>query len=184
VDGAPRDSIYHVRMPPGWHVTTPAAAGALLYDPAHRAEGRFTLESEIFLFGGTSPAGFGLFVGGRDLDGAAPRYVAMLIRRDGEMALERVEGTTRTLIVPWTRSPAVQAHPGGDDTSRNLIRLSVERDSVVLESNATRVAAIARGDLPLDGTFGFRVGPDVNLHVSTLNHTARLAPVPARKGSP
>ncbi len=184
VDGAPHDTVYHVRMPPGWHMTTPASAGAILYDPGHRAEGRFAIESEIFLFPGTSQSGYGLFVGGRDLDGATPSYVALLIRRDGAMALEQVSRSSRTMLVPWTRSDAVRPHPGGDDTSRNVIRLAVERDSVLLESNATRVAAIARGDLPLDGTFGFRVGADVNLHVSTLNHTMRLAPVPAPKRAP
>lgn len=184
LDGAPHDTIYHVRMPPGWHMTTPKSSGAILYDPAHRAEGRFVIESEIFLFPGTSQSGYGLFVGGRDLDGASPSYVSLLIRRDGAMALEQVSRSSRTMLVPWTKSQAVTPHPGGDDTSRNVIRLSVERDSVVLESNATRVASIARGDIPLDGTFGFRVGPDVNLHVSTLNHTMRLAPVPAPKRAP
>lgn len=184
VDGAPRDTIYHVRMPPGWHMTTQRSAGAIVYDPGHRADGRFAIESEIFLFPGTSDAGYGMFVGGRALDGPSPSYITLLIRRDGAMALEQVQGATRTLLVPWTRSDAVKPHPGGDDTSRNVIRLAVERDSVLLESNATRVAAIARGDLPLDGTFGFRVGADVNLHVSTLDLTKRLAPVPAPKPAP
>ena len=30
----------------------------------------------------------------------------------------------------------------------------------------------------LDGFFGFRTGPDLNLHVTTLDYTRRLAPVP------
>lgn len=36
----PSDSIKeHSLMPPGWHITT--GAGAILYDPANQANGRF-----------------------------------------------------------------------------------------------------------------------------------------------
>jgi len=41
-----------------------------------------------------------------------------------------------------------------------------------------------RGDLPLYGAFGFRTGDDMNLHVTTLDHTRRLAPVPPPRRRP
>jgi hypothetical protein len=34
----------------------------------------------------------------------------------------------------------------------------------------------------VEGAFGFRVGREVNLHITTLDITERLAPVPAKKG--
>jgi hypothetical protein len=46
-------------------------------------------------------------------------------------------------------------------------------------ANGTQLYAVARAGLVTDGTFGLRVGREVNLHVSTLDHTRRLAGVPA-----
>lgn len=181
VDGTARDTVHYVRMPPGWHMTT--GPGALLYDPAYRASGRYAIEAEIFLFPGTSQSGYGIFVGGEQLEDGEPRYLALLIRRDGQVALERVQGASSTLLSPWAAAPAVRPHPGGDEVVQNVIRLSVERDSLVVEANAARVLAVPRDDWSLDGTFGFRVGADVNLHASRLDHVRRLAPVPPRKAS-
>jgi hypothetical protein len=181
VDGAVNDTVHYVRMPPGWHMTT--GPGALLYDPAYAARGRFAIEAEIFLFPGTSQSGYGIFVGGSRLESGEPSYLALLIRRDGQVALERVQGASRTLLAPWTASAAVRPHPGGDEVVQNVIRLSVERDSLVVEANAARVLAVARGEESLDGTFGFRVGADVNLHASRLDYLQRLAPVPPRKAN-
>ena len=53
-------------MAPGWHITT--RPGAILFEPNYSSRGRFVVESESFLFPGTSNAGFGVFVGGRDLE--------------------------------------------------------------------------------------------------------------------
>jgi len=177
VDGAVRDTVHYVQMPPGWHITT--GPGSLLFDPAYQAAGRYAVEIEVFLFPGTSQSGYGVFVGGSALDGAQPSYLAFVARRDGHASLERVTGGTRTAVLPWAPNAAVKAHPGGDEPVKNVLRLSVERDSVVLEANGVRVAAVPRGDLALDGVFGFRAGPDVNLHASRLDHTRRLAPAPA-----
>jgi len=72
-----------VAMPPGWHITM--GPGGVLYDPAHTATGRYVLEAETFLFPEKTDQGFGLFVGGRNLDGK-PEYVAFVIRHDGHGA--------------------------------------------------------------------------------------------------
>jgi hypothetical protein len=178
-DGASSDTVYYVRMPPGWHITT--GPGSLLYDPAHTALGRFAVSMDVFLFPKPSEEGYGLFVGGASLDGPAPSYVAFLVRRDGAATVERVSGGSRTTLVPWTPNAAVKPHPGGDESLLNTLRVSVEPDSVRFEANGSRVLAVPRGDLPLDGVFGFRVGPGVNLHISNLDHTVRLAPAPRRR---
>ena len=58
-----------VQMPPGWHITT--GPGALLY-PASQGEvdGNFSIEAEIHLFPGTSTDEFGVFLGGREIEGS------------------------------------------------------------------------------------------------------------------
>lgn len=179
VDGAARDTVHYVQMPPGWHITT--GPGALLFDPGYQASGRFAVEAEIFLFPGTSESGYGIFVGGSSLDGPGASYLAYVARRDGHVRLERVSGAGRRALVEWTRAESIKPGQGMEEPVRNVLRLSAERDSIVLEANGTRVTAIARADLPVDGVFGFRAGADVNLHASRLDHLRRLAPVPAPK---
>jgi hypothetical protein len=42
--------------------------------------------------------------------------------------------------------------------------------------NDSLVVTLARGQVPTDGMFGFRVGKDVNVHITTLDVLQRLAP--------
>jgi hypothetical protein len=160
-----------VAMPPGWHITM--GPGGVLYHPAYTANGRFTLEAETFFFPEKTDQGFGLFVGGRNLNGT-PEYVAFLIRHDGRGAVMRAGGTP-TMLVDWMPGDSVKAQQPGDAV-RNVLRVAVERDSVVFTVNGGRIAAVPRSAGEFDGTFGFRVGAGVNLHVSTLDYTQRIAP--------
>jgi hypothetical protein len=43
--------------------------------------------------------------------------------------------------------------------------------------NGTKVLSVPRAEVPTDGRIGFRVGKDMNLHITTLNVTRKLAPV-------
>lgn len=179
IDGGARDTVIHTAMPPGWHMTT--GPGALLFEPSFRASGRYTVDADIFLFPGTSQSGYGLFVGGQGLDSRTPRYLAFVIRRDGQAALEYTsDGRTRPLLA-WAAAPAVTLMSGKDEPVLNALSLSIAPDSVVASVNGKRVGAIAVSGLDLEGTFGFRAGPDVNLHASTLDLRQHLAPVPAKK---
>lgn len=178
-DGASRDTVHYVQMPPGWHMTT--GPGAVLFDSDYQASGRFAVEAEIFVFPNSSEAEYGIFVGGSALDGPAPSYIAFVVRRDGQAALRQLVAGQATALIPWRAAPTVKALAGGDEPARNILRLSVERDSLIMEANSGRVASIARADLPVDGVFGFRVGAGVNLHASRLDHLRRLAPVPVPK---
>jgi len=171
----PDSSWRFVQMAPGWHITT--RPGALMYDPAIQATGSYVLESIQILFPGTTQTGYGLFFGGRNFDGPGAHYVAFLARRDGHVAVEEHRDSTATTLIPWTQAPSVQ-QVTGDKTARNVFRIAVRHDSVLFEVNGVRVAATARTAQSLDGFFGFRTGPDLNLHVTTLDYTRRLAPVP------
>ena len=167
------------QMPPGWHVTT--GPGAVLYEPSATASGRFAVEMELFLFPETREAGYGIVLGGQGLDGTTPRYVSFLLRRDGFAAVERREGATTTALVNWIKTDSVPPHPGSD-APRQVLRVTVEADSVRFFANGGRVAALAREGLVLDGLVGLRVGPGVNVHVSNLDITRRLAP-PRRRAT-
>jgi hypothetical protein len=173
------DTVYFVQMAPGWHITT--GPGTVLFDPQRAASGRFTLSMDVHLFPGKSEEGYGLFIGGSGLDGPSPTYVRFVARRSGQGAIERVRGSQVEVLVPWSTNDAIKPHPGTDDTVLNTLVVRADMDSVRFEANGKRVAALPRVQVTTDGVFGLRAGSGVNLHVTNLDQTIRLAPTPAPK---
>jgi hypothetical protein len=84
------------------------------------------------------------------------------------------------MLVDWTSGDSVKAQDPAD-VVRNVLRVSVDRDSVVFSVNGGRVAAVPRSAGEFDGQFGFRAGRGVNLHISTLDFTQRIAPPRGRR---
>jgi hypothetical protein len=160
-------------MPPGWHVTT--RPGVVLFNPAHRASGRYELASEIVLFSNASDQGFGIFLGGSGLDSPNAAYTAVLLRPDGTVSIQEKCGATMATRAPWTPAPAAKAQSGAEAATYAL-RVSVEPDSIRVYVNGARALTRASAGLQTNGTFGFRVGGDTNLHIMSLDHTQKLAP--------
>lgn len=161
------------RMPPGYHVTT--GPGSLLYDPGERAAGRYTLTSQLYLFPRPTESGYGLFFGGRALGSDSARWNAVLLRRDGAVAIVERAGADERALTPWITHAAIRPH-AGRGVVENVVRLQVEHDSVRAFVNDSAVVAVPRAAVAADGHFGFRVGRAIDLHVSTLDHTRHLAP--------
>ena len=175
------DQWYYVGMPPGWHITT--NPGVLLYHPAHEGRGNFSVQSQIFLFPGDNQEEYGIFIGGRSLEqsSATPTYTAFVARRDGQAAILKRTGATTIALVDWKANAAVLPHPGGGDTAKNILKVDVGPAEVVFSANDKEIARVPRADVAADGALGLRVGKSVNLHVSTLDVTYKLAPVPVKK---
>lgn len=171
-----------VQMPPGWHVTT--GPGVLLYPAANGdIDGNFTLEAEIFLFPGEAADEYGIFLGGQDIDSSAPPdYSAFVLRRDGHAAALRRRGDQTAALAAWQRHEAIVAGNAGGEPVKNVLRVDVDPANVTLWVNAAKVLAVPRAEIRIDGRVGFRVGKDMNLHITTLNVTRKLAPVPIKKG--
>jgi hypothetical protein len=162
-----------VGMPPGWHVTTRPAV--VLFNPAHRATGRYELQSEIVLFPNGSDQGFGVFLGGISLDTPNATYTAVLLRKDGTVSIQEKRGALLATRTPWTPVPSAK-QPTGTEAAANTLRVSVEPDSIRIFVNGARAIAQATGTLSVNGAFGFRLGSDLNLHITSLDHTQKLAP--------
>jgi hypothetical protein len=170
-----------VQMPPGWHITT--GPGVLLY-PTSNADvsGNFSIEADIFLFPESSAEEYGVFLGGRDIDGpATPAYVAFVLRADGSAAILRRAGGQTTALADWQKHDAILVKHE-KETAKNVIRVDVDPVTLTMTVNGAKVLTVPRGGVEIDGRIGFRVGKDVNLHISTLNVTRRLAPAPVKKG--
>ncbi len=158
-----------VAMPPGWHVTSGPAG--IYWDPGATASGTFRLEMEVFLF---DPQGrreaFGLFLGGRDLDGAGQEYTYFLIREGGQFILKERRGSDAPTIQGWTSHNAIAAYADrGDEVSvKNVLAVEAGTETVRFLVNDTEVARMPRSELQLDGIYGFRVNHALNLHISRL----------------
>jgi len=165
-------TLEFVTMSPGWHITTGPAA--ILYHPSHTARGNFRVDSRIFLFPpGEHAEGFGLFLGGRNLEGADQSYTYFLVRKDGRFMIKQRTGATTRDVVPWTANDAVTPHPGGTSDVRNDLAVDVAADSVRFLVNNRQVHAAERSVIPTDGQVGLRINHALNLHVSRLEITPR-----------
>lgn len=161
-----------VSMPPGWHITTGPAA--IFWDPALTASGRFRAELEVYLF---DPQGrreaFGIFFGGKDLEGPGQEYAYFLLRDGGEFLVKRRQGADTPTLVDWTANPAIAswADRGDAATAKNVLTVEADSEIVRFLVNGREVAALPRAQLPVDGTVGIRVNHALNLHVSRLEVT-------------
>jgi hypothetical protein len=78
-------------------------------------------------------------------------------------------------VKDWVKHDAIV--PGDQkDSVKNVLRIVADAADVTLEVNGKPVVTVPRADLAIDGTFGFRAGEDINLHVSRLDLTRPLAP--------
>jgi hypothetical protein len=158
-------------MPPGWHVTTGPAA--ILWNPSHTASGEFRLEMESYLFDPRGRReGFGVFLGGRDLEGADQEYVYFLLREGNEFLVKRRRGDVTEVVVDWSPAPSMVSYAGkaeDEATAMNVLAVEAGDETVRFLVNGEEVASLPRGSLSLDGVVGLRVNHALNLHVTRLD---------------
>jgi hypothetical protein len=161
--------VFFVNMTPGWHVTTGPAA--IFYHPASTAEGAFRAETKIHLFDpGDRLEAFGLFFGGRGLDGEDVAYDYFVIRNSGEFLVKRRTGETTTELVPWTAHDAIVTFgPGAGSSVPNTLTVEAGTEEVVFLINGAEAARLPRADVQADGVVGLRINHALNVHVEDLS---------------
>ena len=167
LDATRSDTVRLVTMPPGWHITTGPAV--ITWDPAWQASGTYRVELESFLFPGERQEGYGLFVGGTDLEGEGQTYLYVLLRKNGQLLVKQRRGANTPTLVPWTAHPAIV--PQTEGTAKNVLAVEVTGDSVHVFVNDQQVTALAKTGLPTDGQVGLRVNHALNLHVTRVDIT-------------
>jgi len=164
-------AVLLVDMPPGWHVTSGPAG--IHYDPNRTARGNFRLESEIFLFPDSREReAFGIFFGGRNLQGDDQSYSYFLIRGDGSFLVKRRDGTQTPVVVDWTPHDAILAKKA-EGQAKNTLAVEAGAETVDFFVNGARVASVPRSDLQVDGVVGLRVNHRLDLHVTSLAVTTK-----------
>jgi hypothetical protein len=155
-------------MSPGWHVTT--AAAAILYRDRDSVTGSYEVSSKLHLFP-EEPGhleAFGIFLGGRDLQGPDQRYTYFLIRGDGSFKLKRrAGGAAADLTRDWTPSPAI-VKGKADGPVANVLSVVVGRDKASFRVNGHEVYSTPRAAIDADGIAGLRINHNLSVHVATL----------------
>ena len=170
LDHPDRGSAEDVRlttMSPGWHVTTGPAA--ILYDPTRTASAPYRVEAELHLFDpGERREGYGIFIGGQDLQGDAQAYTYFLLRQDGRYLVKRRAGAETPTVTDWTEAPAINAwaeRTEGESSVANTIAVDVGTDEVVFSVNGTELARVPAADVDTDGVAGLRINHSLDVHV-------------------
>ena len=113
--------------------------------------------------------GFGLFVGGQDLEDERQRYTYFLIRGDGRYLIKRRDGASTIEITNgWELSGAVQVPSSETRDVVNELAITVGVDRVRFLCNGEPVAEISTGDLSTRGVVGVRVNHNLDVRIQDL----------------
>ena len=153
-------------MGKGLHVTTGPAI--ILYRANTDGSGPFhTLATFTQTKPSKHPEGYGLFVGGKGLDGAARQYVYFLVRQDGSYLIKRRDGEqTSDVSKGWVESAAVKK-PDAKGSATNLLEVDNKRDPtrVAFLVNGQEVYATDAKGMALDGIVGIRTNHNLDVHI-------------------
>jgi hypothetical protein len=164
--------IYFVNMTPGWHITTGPAG--IFYHPSNTASGNFTVTSELHFFdpGDRNREGYGIFIGGSDLQGEDQSYIYFLLRNTGEFLVKQRIGEETEVLQNWTPSSAIIKYESGvteNSSVMNVLEVAVVGNAISFSINDEEVASVNSSELTTDGIFGLRANHSVNLHISDLS---------------
>ena len=109
--------------------------------------------------------GFGLFIGGQDLQGTNQRYTYFLVRGDGRYLIQHRDGAaTREVSNGWQASEAVRAATTGGDVT-NELAITVDGGALRFSCNGEPVADMPIGDLSAQGVAGVRVNHNLRVRI-------------------
>ena len=155
-----------VPMGQGLHVTLGPAI--ILYRESHDGNGPFhTLATFTQTKNPSHPEGYGLFFGGKALNGAGQQYTYFLVRGDGTYLVKRREGEKTTQITKgWVADAAVHK-ADAKGTATNLLEIDAKRDpsKIVFKANGKPVYTMDAKAADVNGVVGLRVNHNLDVHV-------------------
>lgn len=124
----------------GIRVTT--RAGAIIWRPADRRAGAFTVRATVRQAEGTT-GGAGLFFGGFDLEGIDRNYATCLVRPDGQWSIAHRNGVELHDFRSWARGATV-SHTVAAGSVANVVEWLVAADRVACRINGVEMYAFPR----------------------------------------
>lgn len=161
-------------MGSGIHAT--GGPAAIYWNPANTGSGNYTVSATFTQMKKTANLeGYGLFVGGSNLDAANEAYGYFLIRQDGKFLINhRANDSTVHKMVPWTASSAIKPVDASGKAT-NALEVVVGSDSVSFRANGVQLHAVPRSQLHMGdsspaapGIAGIRVNHGLDVHVDAF----------------
>lgn len=129
--------------------------------------GDFSLETTFLLY--DAPVGyreaFGIFVGGRELDGPGQEYTYLLIRPTGDFLIKRRVGESTETIADWSAHTAVRAVTDDVAEPLNTLAIHVSEGEARFEVNGVVVHALDAARARPFGIAGVRVNHRLDVRV-------------------
>ncbi len=167
-----------IGMGDGFHIT--AGPAATYWNPANTARGNYTVQATFTQTkASTHPEGYGVFMGGTNLEAPNQSYGYFLVRQDGKFLINhRASDTVIHKMVDWTAHPAIKAIDASGKAT-NSLAIVLDTDKVSFRVNGTEVhtlpRAVADPGGPNSGTAGIagiRVNHNLDVHISGFAVTA------------
>lgn len=162
--------VYFASMTPGWHITVDRPR-AIFYHPASTADGSYSASTKIHLFPpGQRNEGYGLIIGGQDLETDSQSYIYFIIRRSGDFLIKQRTGENSETIFGWEANDAIVAYT--EETAgmtTNTLAVHVDDTSISFFVNDTEVHQMEKGDLQTDGIVGLRMNHAINAHIESFD---------------
>ena len=147
----------------GFHVTSGPAG--IYYKDSQKMSGAYETHATFTQAEPSAhPEGYGLFIGGADLQGAGQKYTYFLIRQDGKFLIKRRAGADTPTVANWTENAAIKkADESGKMT--NALGIEVGKDKVRFLVNGTEVTSQPLSQVDTTGIAGLRINHNLNVHV-------------------
>ncbi|HSW28971.1 MAG TPA: hypothetical protein VLH75_05670 [Longimicrobiales bacterium] len=139
-----------------------------------RAEAAFTLMGAPVAY----REGYGVFVGGRNLDGPSPRYLYLMVRPTGEYMVKRRVGQATETLVDWLPHASVLPVAADGDTPMNVVAIEAVGGEARFLVNGTVVFSMPTAEAEPFGVAGLRVNHRLDLIVGkwSVGPPPRAAP--------
>jgi len=110
--------------------------------------------------------GFGLFIGGQDLQGLHPRYTYFLVRGDGRYLIKERDGeSTSEVSNGWQTSEVVRVATAVSGDVTNELAIVVDEGRLQFSCNGQEVATVPTASLSTHGMVGVRVNHNLQVRV-------------------
>lgn len=109
---------------------------------------------------------YGVFVGGRDLQGADVEYTYLLVRPTGDFLVKRRRGDTTETLVDWTAHEAVERVVEQGDEPRNTLAVEVGDGDTRFLVNGTEVHSMPTPEARPHGIVGIRANHRLDILLS------------------
>ena len=172
----PLANVRFIPMNVGHHVTLGPAA--IFWRDADTASRSYSVAAKFWQFPSDTHRdhleGYGLLIGGSDLDGSGQRYTYFLIRGDGAFLVKRRMGdSTWAVTKDWVPSPAVVKPDSGAkvemaNPTENTLAIRVAGVTMSFLVNDREVYTANAADVDAQGVLGYRVNHNLNVHLGPI----------------